>query len=181
MSKKKTKVEEITEEVKKSKAEEVVEGKSEEVEKKIEETPPSIEELLAIEQDKNLRLFAEFENFRRRTAKERLALLATAGQDIMAILLPILDDMERAIQANEYDEKHGVVLIYNKLKSSLEAKGLREMENPIGKELDTEMHEAISMVTAAKKKQKNKIIDTVEKGYLLGDKVIRHAKVVVAN
>lgn len=180
MSKKKTKVQENAEEVKKSEAG-VTDEKSEAEEKKIEQNPPTVEELLAIEKDKNLRLFAEFENFRKRTAKERIDLFATAGQDIMAILLPILDDMERAIQANEYDEKHGVVLIYNKLKSSLQAKGLKEMENPIGKELDTEMHEAISMLPAQKKKQKNKIIDTVEKGYLLGEKVIRHAKVVVAN
>tara|TARA_E500000331_G_scaffold291168_1_gene287529 strand:+ start:1010 stop:1552 length:543 start_codon:yes stop_codon:yes gene_type:complete len=180
MSKKKTKVQENPEEVKKPEAE-VTDEKSEEKKEKVEQNPPTIEELLAIEKDKNLRLFAEFENFRKRTAKERIALFATAGKDIMSILLPILDDMERAIQANEYDEKHGVFLIYNKLKSSLEAKGLKEIENPIGKELDTEMHEAISMVPAQKKKQKNKIIDTVEKGYLLGEKVIRHAKVVVAN
>ena len=180
MSKKKTKVQENAEEVKKPEAE-VADEKSEETKEKVEKTPPTLEELLAMEKDKNLRLFAEFENFRKRTAKERISLFATAGQDIMTMLLPILDDMERAIQANEYDEKHGVVLIYNKLKSLLETKGLKEMENPIGKELDTEMHEAISMVPAQKKKQKNKIIDTVEKGYLLGEKVIRHAKVVVAN
>ena len=94
---------------------------TEEKKEKVEQNPPTIEELLAIEKDKNLRLFAEFENFRKRTAKERIALFATAGKDIMSILLPILDDMERAIQANEYDEKHGVFLIYNKLKSSLES------------------------------------------------------------
>ena len=146
-----------------------------------EEKQLTTEELLTLEKDQHLRLIAEFDNFRKRTAKEKISLFATAGQDIMTSLLPILDDLERAIQANEYDEKHGVVLIYNKLKSSLETKGLKEMENPIGKELDTQMHEAISMVPAEKKKQKNKIIDTVEKGYLLGEKVIRHAKVVVAN
>ena len=146
-----------------------------------EEKQLTTEELLVLEKDQHLRLIAEFDNFRKRTAKEKISLFATAGQDIMTSLLPILDDLERAIQANEYDEKHGVVLIYNKLKSSLETKGLKEMENPIGKVLNTEMHEAISMVPAKKKKQKNKIIDTVEKGYLLGEKVIRHAKVVVAN
>ena len=156
MSDKKEKKQEHTEETKQSE-EEVFDEKLEEIP---EETPKTAEELLAIEKDKNLRLFAEFENFRKRTAKERVALFATAGQDIMTMLLPILDDMERAIQANEYNEKHGVVLIYNKLRSSLEVKGLKEMENPIGKELDTEMHEAISIVPAAKKKQKNKIIDT---------------------
>ena len=146
-----------------------------------EEKQLSSEELLAIEKDKNLRLIAEFDNFRKRTAKERIELFATAGKDIMTSLLPILDDLERAIEANNYDKAHGVVLIYNKLKSTLETKGLKEIENPIGKVLNTEMHEAISMVPAEKKKQKNKIIDTVEKGYLLGEKVIRHAKVVVAN
>lgn len=146
-----------------------------------EEKQLTTEELLVLEKDQHLRLIAEFENFRRRTAKERISLFSTAGQDIMTSLLPILDDLERAIEANNYDKAHGVVLIYNKLKSTLETKGLKEMENPIGRVLNTEMHEAISMVPAEKKKQKNKIIDTVEKGYLLGEKVIRHAKVVVAN
>ena len=146
-----------------------------------EEKQLSPEELLAIEKDQHLRLIAEFDNFRKRTAKEKIELFATAGQDIMTILLPILDDLERAITSNNYDQKHGVVLVYNKLKSSLETKGLVEIDCPIGKSLDTEFHEAISMVPAEKKKQKNKIIDTVEKGYLLGGRVIRHAKVVVAN
>ena len=146
-----------------------------------EEKQLTTEELLVLEKDQHLRLIAEFDNFRRRTAKERISLFSTAGQDIMTSLLPILDDLERAIEANNYDKAHGVVLIYNKLKSTLETKGLKEIENPIGRVLNTEMHEAISMVPAEKKKQKNKIIDTVEKGYLLGEKVIRHAKVVVAN
>ena len=146
-----------------------------------EEKQLSPEELLAIEKDQHLRLIAEFDNFRKRTAKEKIKLFATAGQDIMTILLPILDDLERAITSNNYDQKHGVVLIYNKLKSSLEAKGLKEMECPVGKLLDTEFHEAISNVPAAKKKEKGRIIDTIEKGYLLGEKVIRFAKVVVAN
>jgi molecular chaperone GrpE len=146
-----------------------------------EEKQLTTEELLVLEKDQHLRLIAEFDNFRRRTAKERISLFSTAGQDIMTSLLPILDDLERAIEANNYDKAHGVVLIYNKLKSTLETKGLKEIENPIGKVLNTEMHEAISMVPTEKKKQKNKIIDTVEKGYLLGEKVIRHAKVVVAN
>ena len=146
-----------------------------------EEKQLTTEELLVLEKDQHLRLIAEFDNFRKRTAKEKIELFATAGQDIMTILLPILDDLERAITSNNYDQKHGVVLIYNKLKSSLEAKGLKEMECPVGKVLDTEFHEAISNVPAAKKKEKGKIIDTIEKGYLLGEKVIRFAKVVVAN
>ena len=165
---------------KKKKAKDSIKQEAEKIENQ-EEKKLTVEEFLAIEKDKNLRLIAEFDNFRKRNAKERIELFATAGQDIMTILLPILDDLERAIEANKYDEKHGVVLVYNKLKSSLEAKGLEEIDCPIGKSLDTEFHEAISMVPAEKKKQKNKIIDTVEKGYLLGGKVIRHAKVVVAN
>ena len=165
---------------KKKKAKDSIKQEAKKIEKQ-EEKQLSSEELLAIEKDKNLRLIAEFDNFRKRTAKERIELFATAGQDIMTSLLPILDDLERAIEANNYDKAHGVVLIYNKLKSTLETKGLKEIENPIGKVLNTEMHEAISMVPTEKKKQKNKIIDTVEKGYLLGEKVIRHAKVVVAN
>ena len=165
---------------KKKKAKDNIKQEAEKIEKQ-EEKQLSSEELLAIEKDKNLRLIAEFDNFRKRTAKERIELFATAGKDIMTSLLPILDDLERAIEANNYDKAHGVVLIYNKLKSTLETKGLKEMENPIGKVLNTEMHEAISMVPTEKKKQKNNIIDTVEKGYLLGEKVIRHAKVVVAN
>ena len=165
---------------KKKKAKDRIKQEAEKIEKQ-EEKQLSSEELLAIEKDKNLRLIAEFDNFRKRTAKERIELFATAGKDIMTSLLPILDDLERAIEANNYDKAHGVVLIYNKLKSTLETKGLKEIENPIGKVLNTEMHEAISMVPTEKKKQKNKIIDTVEKGYLLGEKVIRHVKVVVAN
>tara|TARA_B100001142_G_scaffold208043_1_gene206176 strand:- start:530 stop:1012 length:483 start_codon:yes stop_codon:yes gene_type:complete len=140
----------------------------------------NIEELLSKEKDQHLRLIAEFDNFRKRTAKERITLFATAGQDIISSLLPIINDLERAIEANNYENEHGIVLIYKKLISILENKGLKEISNPIGKELNTEMHEAISVVQTKKKKEKNKIIDTVEKGYMLGDKVIRHTKVVVA-
>lgn len=141
----------------------------------------SIEELLSIEKDKNLRLFAEFENFRKRTAKERLELFSTANKDIMTILLPILDNFERSIKANNYSDEDGPVLIYKQLKSELEKKGLKEMENPVGKKLDTDFHEATANVPAQSKKQKGKIIDIIEKGYLLGDKVLRYAKVVIGN
>ena len=139
------------------------------------------EELLAIEKDKNLRLFAEFENFRKRTAKEKLELFTTANKDIMTVLLPILDNFERSIQANNYTEEDGPVLIYKQLQTELEKKGLTTMENPIGKELDTDFHEAISNIPASKDSDKGKIIDVIEKGYLLGDKVLRYAKVVMAN
>ena len=133
------------------------------------------------EKDKNLRLFAEFENFRKRTAKEKLELFTTANKDIMSILLPILDNFERSIKANNYSEEDGPVLIYKQLKTELEKKGLKSMENPIGKELDTDFHEAISNIPASSKKDEGKIIDVVENGYLLGSKILRYAKVVVAN
>ena len=139
------------------------------------------EELLALEKDKNLRLFAEFENFRKRTAKEKLELFSTANKDIMTILLPIIDNFERSITANNYSEEDGPVLIYNQLKSELNKKGLKPMDDPIGKELDTDYHEAITRIPATKDSDKGKIIDVIEKGYLLGDKVLRYAKVVVAN
>jgi len=144
-------------------------------------SPPSTEELLAAEKDKNLRLFAEFENFRRRTARERIELFSTANIDIMTALLPILDNFERSIIANNYSDEDGPVLIFKQLKSELEKKGLKEIEDPIGKKLDTEFHEAITNIDAPSKKLKGKIVDTVEKGYVLGEKVIRYTKVVVGN
>ena len=136
---------------------------------------------LELEKDKNLRLFAEFENFRKRTAKERLELYSTANKDIMLVLLPILDNFERSIKANNYSDSDGPTLIYKQLKAELEKKGLKEMESPIGKKLDTDFHEATANVPATKKNQKGKIIDVIEKGYFLGEKIIRYAKVVVGN
>ena len=148
---------------------------------KNEEKAISLKEQLTIEKDKNLRLFAEFDNFRKRTAKERIELFGTASQDIMTSLLPILDNFERAFKANPPKEGDGILLIYNQLKSELEKKGLKEMDNPIGKELDTDFHEAITNIPTKKKKEKGKIVDVIEKGYLLSNKVIRYSKVVVAN
>ena len=136
---------------------------------------------LELEKDKNLRLFAEFENFRKRTAKERLELYSTANKDIMLVLLPILDNFERSIKANNYSDSDGPTLIYKQLKAELEKKGLKEMESPIGKKLDTDFHEATANVPAPKKNQKGRIIDVIEKGYFLGEKIIRYAKVVVGN
>jgi len=141
----------------------------------------SLDEQLKNEKDKNLRLFAEFDNFRKRTAKERIELFSTASQDIMTSLLPILDNFERAFKLNEPSENDGMLLIYNQLKAELDKKGLKEIENPIGKELDTDFHEAITNIPAQDKKQKGKIVDVIEKGYLLSTKVLRYAKVVVAN
>ena len=154
--------------------------KKEEASKK-QENKISLEEQLATEKDKNLRLFAEFDNFRKRTAKERIELFGTASQDIMTSLLPILDNFERAFKANKPEENDGYLLIYNQLKSELEKKGLKEIDDPIGKELDTDFHEAITKIPTENDKEKGKIVDVIEKGYLLSNKVIRYTKVVVAN
>jgi molecular chaperone GrpE len=139
------------------------------------------EEKFAELNDKHLRLFAEFENFKKRTTKERMDLYKTAGESVLTALLPVLDDFERSIKANQKQEDEGVVLIYNKLKSILETKGLKAMEDPIGQELNTDYHEAITNIPAPSDDMKGKIIDVVEKGYFLNEKVIRYAKVVVAN
>ncbi|MGB1988138.1 MAG: nucleotide exchange factor GrpE [Flavobacteriales bacterium] len=141
----------------------------------------TIEEKFAELNDKHLRLFAEFENFKKRTAKERMDLYKTAGESVLTALLPVLDDFERSIKANQKQEDEGVVLIYNKLRSILETKGLKAMEDPIGQELNTDYHEAITNIPAPSDDMKGKIIDVVEKGYFLNEKVIRYAKVVVAN
>jgi molecular chaperone GrpE len=183
MSKKKQAQQEVAEETiqtETAKTEENTTSKEEllKEEVKIELT---LEEQLAAEKDKNLRLFAEFENFRRRNAKERIELFSTANKDIMTILLPILDNFERSIKANNYSDEDGPVLIYKQLKAELDKKGLKEIEDPNGKVLDTDFHEAITNIPAPSKKMQGKIIDTIEKGYLLGGKVLRYAKVVVAN
>lgn len=134
--------------------------------------------------DKYLRLAAEFDNYRRRTAKERLDLVLTAAEDTIKGLLPVLDDCERAIEvlkSAEGDHKaaiEGTELIYNKLYSYLESKGLKKMEVK-GKELDTDFHEAVAQFPAPDKKHRNKIIDVAQHGYTLNGKVIRFAKVVV--
>jgi len=133
--------------------------------------------------DKYLRLYSEFENFRRRTAKERLDLIKTANEDLMTALLPILDDFERAMDAAGDQEAkvliEGMGLIQQKFSNILNQKGLKLMPDGVGKEFDAEFQEAISKIPAPKKKLKNKIVDVVEKGYLLEDKVIRYAKVVI--
>jgi molecular chaperone GrpE len=134
--------------------------------------------------DKYLRLYSEFENFRRRTAKERLELITTATEDLMYALLPVMDDFERAQKALEESEDHkaskeGFDLIYNKFNSILKQKGLKPMEDMSGAVFNTEFHEAISQMPVEKKKMKGKVIDVVEKGYYLDEKVIRFAKVVI--
>lgn len=133
--------------------------------------------------DKHLRLFSEFDNYRKRTAKERIELFKTAHADLILDLLPVVDDFDRAVKSfednNDADTiKHGVELIQNKLYSTLERKGLKCMESK-EKDFDTDYHEAITEIPAPSKKLKSKVVDVVEKGYLLNEKVIRYAKVVV--
>src|SRR5262245_9585103 len=133
--------------------------------------------------DKSLRLVAEFENFRKRTARERVELIQTAGKEVIQSLLEVLDDMERAekqIQnSNSIDEiKEGVLLVFTKLRNTLTAKGLKPM-NSIGEDFDPDKHEAITEIPAPKPDLKGKVVDVVEKGYYLNDKIIRFAKVVV--
>jgi molecular chaperone GrpE len=133
--------------------------------------------------DKYLRLYSEFDNYRKRTSKERLELFKTAGQDILTDLLPVLDDFDRAMQNIDSSDdaeaiQTGVNLIYNKFKSVLENKGLKHFKS-IETEFDPEVHEAITKIPAPSKKLKGKVVDEIEKGYMLNDKVIRFAKVVV--
>jgi molecular chaperone GrpE len=139
--------------------------------------------LIAELNDKYLRLYSEFDNFRKRTARERIELSKTAGEDIFKSLLPVMDDFERAIKAITEDSKaesvkEGISLIYNKLKKTLNQKGLEEM-NAKGETFDSEIHEALTNMDAPSPDLKGKVIEEVEKGYLLNGKVIRHAKVVV--
>lgn len=133
--------------------------------------------------DRFLRLYAEFENYRRRSNKERLDLIATANAGLLKDLLPIMDDFDRAITNNstatEIDSvKEGFNLIFNKFKNTIESKGVKQMEAK-GQPFDSELHEAIANVPVTEENQKGKVIDDVEKGYILGEKVIRFAKVVV--
>ena len=141
-----------------------------------------LNENLNQEKDKYLRLFAEFENFKKRTAKERIELLKTAGQEVISAILPILDDMERAINQTPEEYKkpiEGFVLINNKLADVLKSNGLNVTETNVGDAFDAEIHEAITLIPAGDDAQKGKIIDVTEKGYQLGDKIIRFPKVVV--
>ncbi len=134
------------------------------------------------EKDKYVRLYAEFENYRKRTAKEKLALFDTAAENIIKSLLPVLDDFERAVnemKKNKEDEwVKGVELIYEKFYKTLEKEGLKLVEVNKGDDFDPEIHEAIAQVPVDDEKMKNKIVDIVEKGYQLGHKIIRFPKVV---
>lgn len=160
-------------------------GRIEELQKALEEAARAKEELegkLAEEKNDYLRLMAEFETFRRRTAKEKLDMVATASAETIKGMLPVLDDCERAMEllAGSSDEaaKEGTALIYNKLMAYLKTKGLSVIEAK-GKKFDTDFHEAVAQLPAQDKDSKDIVIDVVSTGYMLGDKVLRFAKVVV--
>ncbi|MDR3183970.1 MAG: nucleotide exchange factor GrpE [Prevotellaceae bacterium] len=144
---------------------------------------PSPEEKMADLENKYLRLVAEFDNYRKRTARERLEFLAMAGEDMVKGLLPVLDDFERAVKAiHETDDiaavREGVGLIYTKLSKYLESKGLKQID-ALGKDLNTDEHDAVTKFPAPSDDKKGKVIDVVQHGYALNGKIIRYAKVVV--
>ena len=150
---------------------------------KLKESLEEKKEELAELKDKYLRLFAEFDNYKKRTVKEKLELMNTASQDIMAHLLPVLDDFDRAKQSAESENSsevfsEGVSLVYDKLYNLLKTKGLEPMTTN-GEVFDPELHEAITEIPAPSEELKGKIVDTIERGYKLKEKIIRHAKVVV--
>lgn len=142
-----------------------------------------LEGQLQSEKDKFLRLFAEFENFKRRTAKERIELFKTAGEGVLKDMLPVLDDFDRAlIEINKSEDKQltdGVTLIANKLRNTLVGKGLEEVAVNAGDTFNADHHEAVTQIPAPSDDMKGKIIDVIEKGYKLGDKTIRYPKVVI--
>ena len=143
----------------------------------------NIDDQVKQEKDKFLRLFAEFENYKRRTAKERLELFSTASEEVMVSLLPVMDDFDRASVEIEKDKENeifkGVLLIKNKMFDSLKSKGLNLVEVNKGDEFNPDNHEAVTQIEAPSDDMKGKIIDVIEKGYKLGEKVIRYPKVVI--
>ena len=150
------------------------------LEKELEEAKKTIEE----QKDKYLRLSAEFDNYRKRTMKEKAELIKNGGEKAISAILPILDDLERALQNmqkadNVQSMYEGLDLIFQKFHKVLAQEGLQKME-PVGETFDTDYHEAIALVPAPDEAQKGKVLDCVQSGYKLNDKVIRHAKVVVA-
>ena len=174
---------------------ETIENQAEEISgdaiDEVEEQEPEVEELSEIEQlkldlekekDKFLRLFAEFENYKRRTSKERIELFKTANQDVMTAMLPVLDDFDRALtEIKKTKDKNlikGVELIHNKFQETLKNKGLEAMDVKHGDSFDADVHEAITQIPASSAKLKGKIVDVVERGYKLGDRIIRFPKVV---
>ncbi len=144
-----------------------------------------LQQKIAEQNDKFLRLYSEFDNFRKRTAKEKIELIQSGGEDVFKVVLPILDDFERAIKSNADTTdinavKDGINLIYNKFKLALTQKGLEEMKS-MGEVFNADVHEAITNIPAPSEDMKGKIVDELEKGYSLNGKIIRFAKVVTGN
>lgn len=147
------------------------------------EIDSKMEDEIAELKDKYLRLYSDFENFRKRTAKERLDLITTASEEVLKELIAVLDDFERAFKVNENQEdvsklREGNQLIFHKLLKTMENRGLKPMENLIGNSFDPDTQEAITSIPAPTEELKGKVVDVIEKGYLLGEKVVRFAKVV---
>lgn len=164
-------------------SEEAGEEAKSDADKRMEDLQQQLEDI----NEKYLRLFSEFDNFKKRTAKEKSELIKSAGEDVIGELLPVLDDFERAIASNKEIEaegdqveqlKNGFELIYNKMKKTLESKGLQEMEAE-GEEFNTDRHEAMTRMPVEEEDKKGKVVEVVQKGYYLNDKVLRYAKVVV--
>lgn len=179
-----SKKDKMQEEAQINEQENVQDKHNQEVVEEIKKQEPTSEELIQVEKDKFLRLFAEFENYKKRTSKERIELFKTAGQELMTSLLPIVDDFERALnhieESPETEElRKGVSLIQQKFYNTLEQKGLTKIDVNAGDVFDAELHEAITQIPAPTEDLKGKVIDCLEKGYKLGDKIIRYPKVVI--
>ena len=142
-----------------------------------------LKEDLQDEKEKYLRLFAEFENFKKRTLRERIELFKTANKEVMSALIPIMDDYDRAKSQinnkNSNEEIKGILLIFNKMNEILKSNGLSDIETSVGDTFDSEIHEAITQISVQENNQKGKVVDVIEKGYQLGEKIIRFPKVVV--
>lgn len=156
-------------------------SKNKALEDKIESLEASVQE----KKDRFVRLFAEFENYKKRTAKERIELFKTASQELMTALLPVMDDFERALaelaKSDDHEQNKGVELIYNKLADTLQSNGLSKIDLEKGVVFDAELHEAITQIPAPEESLKGKVVDVVGTGYKLGEKIIRYPKVVVGN
>jgi len=177
-------IEEIAAEEVVMEQEKAVKEKKQKEDKKEEIDPvESLQHELNAERDKFLRLFAEFENYKKRTSKERIEMFKTAGREVVESMLPIMDDFDRALKeiekSDDDDLFKGVLLINNKFRETLKSKGLNPIDTQQGETFDAEIHEAITQIPAPSDDLKGKIIDVIEKGYTLGDKIIRYPKVVI--
>ncbi len=156
-------------------------SKQDKKEEKLQERINELENEVQESKDKYLRIYSEFDNYRKRTLREKIELSKTASEEVIADLLPVVDDFERAIKSmeeQEMPETDGIMLIYNKLKNILEQKGLKSIE-AMGQPFDVDYHEAVTNIPAPSEDLKGKVVDVIERGYLLNDKVIRYSKVIV--